>query len=445
MAHVVADRVKVTSTTTGTGTYTLGSTTTGFQAFSVIGDGNTTWYCATDDTDWEVGLGTYTAAGTTLARTKILASSNAGAAVNWAAGTRTIFGNLPAARIGSVVRRTTTSGLTLGADHNGQLIAFTGSADITHAFDAAATIGAGWSVRLHNAGTAQARVLLDPNGAETIDGLTSFKMFPGEVRDVFCDGTNLTSVVLRGFQMLYAAGSYSSEPVPPGYKTIEFEMWGGGGGGGGKSSAGRNGGGGGGAHYPPTVVDIGSATTFDVVAAASAAGGTNANGTAGNNSTFTINSITYTAFGGGRGIGNVSSGTNNGGGGGGGLLGAGGNGAVGTGGAGGTGALSVYGSTGATGSIADSTPPNSVGHGGGGGGGGGAVGCAGGASEWGGGGGGGAGAASAGGVSTYGGSGGASANTGVAGTVPGGGGGGGIAGTGGAGAAGQVYVRASAG
>lgn len=97
MAHVLKDRVKTTSTTTGTGTYTLGSAATGFQAFSVIGDGNTTFYTATDGTDWEVGVGTYTAAGTTLARTTILASSNAGAAVNWAAGTRTIFCGQPAA------------------------------------------------------------------------------------------------------------------------------------------------------------------------------------------------------------------------------------------------------------------------------------------------------------------------------------------------------------
>lgn len=96
MAHVLKDRVKTTSTTTGTGTYTLGSAVAGFQAFSVIGDGNTTFYCATDGSDWEVGVGTYTASGTTLARTTILASSNAGAAVNWGAGTRTIFCGFPA-------------------------------------------------------------------------------------------------------------------------------------------------------------------------------------------------------------------------------------------------------------------------------------------------------------------------------------------------------------
>lgn len=103
MAHVIKDRVKVTSTTTGTGTYTLGTAVTGFVDFSVIGNGNTTYYCATDGTDWEVGVGTYTSAGTTLARTTILASSNAGAAVNWAAGTRTIFCDAPAKYLPSFV------------------------------------------------------------------------------------------------------------------------------------------------------------------------------------------------------------------------------------------------------------------------------------------------------------------------------------------------------
>jgi hypothetical protein len=66
MALVVKDRVKQQTTTTGTGTLTLSGSYTGFDTFSQIGDGNTTYYVITDDTtgDWEVGLGTYTAAGT---------------------------------------------------------------------------------------------------------------------------------------------------------------------------------------------------------------------------------------------------------------------------------------------------------------------------------------------------------------------------------------------
>ena len=98
MALVLADRVKETTTTTGTGTYTLAGAATGFESFSVVGDGNTTYYCCTNGTDFEIGIGTYTASGTTLARTTILQSSNSDAAVNWTSGTRDIFITQPAGK-----------------------------------------------------------------------------------------------------------------------------------------------------------------------------------------------------------------------------------------------------------------------------------------------------------------------------------------------------------
>tara|TARA_R100001460_G_scaffold29909_5_gene59254 strand:- start:6135 stop:7772 length:1638 start_codon:yes stop_codon:yes gene_type:complete len=96
MALVVADRVKETTTTTGTGTYTLAGAVTGFESFASIGNGNTTYYCCTDGSDFEVGIGTYTSSGTTLARTTILQSSNSDSAVNWTSGTRDIFVTQPA-------------------------------------------------------------------------------------------------------------------------------------------------------------------------------------------------------------------------------------------------------------------------------------------------------------------------------------------------------------
>lgn len=98
MALVLKDRVKETTTTTGTGTYTLGGAVTGYQAFSVVGDGNTTYYTVTDGTNWEVGIGTYTSSGTTLSRGTILESSNSGNAVNWGAGSKDVFLTYPAER-----------------------------------------------------------------------------------------------------------------------------------------------------------------------------------------------------------------------------------------------------------------------------------------------------------------------------------------------------------
>lgn len=100
MALVVKDRVRQTSTTTGTGTITLGATVTGFQSFSVIGNGNTTYYTIVDASagTWEVGVGTYTASGTTLSRDTVLESSNSGNLVDFGAGTKDVFVTYPAER-----------------------------------------------------------------------------------------------------------------------------------------------------------------------------------------------------------------------------------------------------------------------------------------------------------------------------------------------------------
>jgi hypothetical protein len=95
MALVVKDRVQETTTTTGTGTVTLAGAVAGFQTFAAIGDGNTTYYAITSGNDWEVGIGTYTASGTTLSRDTILESSNAGSAITLS-GTSNVFVTYPA-------------------------------------------------------------------------------------------------------------------------------------------------------------------------------------------------------------------------------------------------------------------------------------------------------------------------------------------------------------
>jgi len=99
MALVVNDRVKETSTTTGTGTFTLAGAVTGFETFSsAIGNANTTYYAIvnTANAEFEVGLGTVGAA--TLARTTIISSSNSDSAVDFAAGTKNVFVTLPASK-----------------------------------------------------------------------------------------------------------------------------------------------------------------------------------------------------------------------------------------------------------------------------------------------------------------------------------------------------------
>ena len=86
MALIVKDRIKESTNTTGTGTLTLTGATTGFQTFAAVGDASTTYYAILNGNNWEVGLGTYTASGTTLSRDTVLSSSNAGAALNLSGG-----------------------------------------------------------------------------------------------------------------------------------------------------------------------------------------------------------------------------------------------------------------------------------------------------------------------------------------------------------------------
>ena len=100
MALVINDRVKVTSTSTGTGAFALGAAATGFEAFTAIGNNNTTYYTIFNQgtTEWEVGLGTLDATSANLTRTTVISSSNSDAAVNFTGGTKDVFCTLPASK-----------------------------------------------------------------------------------------------------------------------------------------------------------------------------------------------------------------------------------------------------------------------------------------------------------------------------------------------------------
>lgn len=98
MALVLADRVRESTLTTGTGTVTLVGPVTGYQTFAAIGNGNTTYYTISNPngTEWEVGIGTYTAASKTLSRDTVLSSSNGGLHTSFSVGSKDVFVSYPA-------------------------------------------------------------------------------------------------------------------------------------------------------------------------------------------------------------------------------------------------------------------------------------------------------------------------------------------------------------
>jgi hypothetical protein len=153
MAFVVNDRVKETSTTTGTGTLSLAGAVSGFQTFVAgIGNSNVTYYAIVNDsgTEFEIGIGTVTdASPDTLSRTTILESSNSDSAVDFSAGTKTVFCTLPASKAVFEDNNndvTLPDDLTLGSD--GAIINFGADSDInlTHVADTGLTTNADFTV-----------------------------------------------------------------------------------------------------------------------------------------------------------------------------------------------------------------------------------------------------------------------------------------------------------
>lgn len=123
----------------------------------------------------------------------------------------------------SVVVSNRTSNTILGAADNSTLINIT-SGTFSQTFTAAATLGSGWFCYIKNAGTGD--ITLDPNGSETIDGLTSYIMYTGEVRLVQCNGTGFTSLVLSPFYRAFTtSGTFTT---PPGYSIFSALVWSGG-------------------------------------------------------------------------------------------------------------------------------------------------------------------------------------------------------------------------
>lgn len=217
----------------------------------------------------------------------------------------TVFVNLTkvsgTAMVVNRIRSARTANTILGINDNSTLIDIT-SGTFTQTFIAAATLASGWFCYIRNAGTGD--ITLDPNGAETIDGLETFIMYHGEVRLVQCDGTALRSVVLTGFSATFiTSGTFIK---PPGYDIFEGLVFSAGGSGRKDSGANIKTGGGGGACLPFSFPASALAATVTVtVGAGGAAQTVNAtNGNAGGTSSFG----TASAFGGNAGTASAANG-----------------------------------------------------------------------------------------------------------------------------------------
>lgn len=173
------------------------------------------------------------------------------------------------------------------------------SGTFTLSFDGAALLGAGWWCYIRNSGSGD--ITLTPSGAETIDGLASYVMYPGEVRLVQCDGATLRTVVVQSFNKTFtASGNFVK---PPGYSVFEALVWSGGNSGQKSGGAGDALGGGGGGCFPARLPASSlSATTAITVGAGGAARATANTGALGGDSSIgsllTVKqSATYTSGG----------------------------------------------------------------------------------------------------------------------------------------------------
>jgi hypothetical protein len=191
-----------------------------------------------------------------------------------------------------------SSNTSLSNADKGKFIDIT-SGTFTQTFDAVASIGGSWHVWIRNSSSGD--ITLDPSGAELIDGLTSYIMYPGEARLVMCDGAALKSAVIRPFYKVFS--SSGNFVKPPGYQLFEGLAWGAGGGGGSNGAGGRGGGGGGGQCWPFALAAASLSVSEAVTIGAGGPGGSSATGTAGGSTTL---GALVTAVGGSPGQGGTS-------------------------------------------------------------------------------------------------------------------------------------------
>jgi hypothetical protein len=186
-----------------------------------------------------------------------------------------------ASSLGVVPYSGRTSNTLLGAADRSYLVDIT-SGTFTQTFGACSALGSGWWLYLRNSGTGD--ITLDPDGAETIDGLATFIMYPGEARFIQCDGTALRSLVVRPFDRYFtASGTFTK---PPGYSQFGARAWSGGQSGG-KSSTGAFGGVGGGCgDFKILASALGATATVTIGAGGAAQASSGFDGNIGGNTTL---------------------------------------------------------------------------------------------------------------------------------------------------------------
>lgn len=238
MALQVADRVQVTSTTYTTSSFTLGSAVTGFQAFTALTSGNTTYYAATDASgNWEVGYGTYTSATPSLARTTILSSSNSGSVVTFS-GTVNVFITYPSEKVviqdananvagnsfipgwASTATSGTTTTFTVTSAYYQR---FTGSSAQTVVLPDATTVAKGQGFIIDN----------DATGALTLQDGSAGALgvcVPGMAAFVFCENNTTTAGSWSGYMFVPGGGpsgqvTWGTTGLSMGGQTISNATW----------------------------------------------------------------------------------------------------------------------------------------------------------------------------------------------------------------------------
>ena len=213
MALVVYDRVLQTGTANTTVSFSLSGTVTGYQSFAVVGDGNTTYYSATDGTNWETGLGTYASSGTVLTRTTVLQSSNSGSAVTFS-GTVTVWIDYTASKSiykdtnGNITANSFTPGWAATATAAGTTnltVAstyyqrFTGTSAQTVLLPSATTVALGQGFIIDNDSTGN--ITLQDNASGALGSIVS-----GMAVFIFCESNSTQAGSWSGYMFVPGSG-----------------------------------------------------------------------------------------------------------------------------------------------------------------------------------------------------------------------------------------------